>query len=196
MQQNRRSVFSLIRRGALCALALVLLCAAALAQDYPYETIVNANVNMRRSASSSSTVLNRLKQGEEITVLGVSGNYYRVSYAGRTGYIMKQYVVDETTVLNPETASGYPYYTTTKDSVNLRQQASVNSARLTEIPGDMGITQKPPRCPVCSWPGAGGLRFLFFLDRTRKSRGGRARRRRDTKASHPCGQEAEMTGDQ
>ena len=115
------------RRILTIALTLALAVSSALAAAataYPFTTVTNDQVNMRRSASSTATVLERLDKGASIEVLGASGNYYKISYNNRTGYVLKQYVdLDSTVTPEPtievvETATGYPYETTTKDSVN------------------------------------------------------------------------------
>ena len=142
---------NLFRRMTAWALALSLLCTAGLATasddlSYPFTTVTTDNVNMRRSASSSSVVLERIDQGDSITVLGASGNYYKISYNDRTGYVLKQYV-DVSAVSTPlptvtviETATGYPYETTTKDSVNLREKKSTSSGLVRQIPQGAVIT--------------------------------------------------------
>lgn len=117
---------NMFRRITALALAFTMLLSAGLAASddlsYPFTTVTTDNVNMRRSASSSSVVLERIDKGDSITVLGTSGNYYKVSYNDRTGYVLKQYVdVSAATTLLPtvavvETATGHPYETTTKDS--------------------------------------------------------------------------------
>lgn len=124
--------------GALCM--LLTMSAAALAADYPYDTVTNNNVNMRRNPSSSSTVLERLEEGDALTVMGESGNYFHVSYNGRTGYIVKQYIVQPDAETSVETVAAYPYQTTARDDVNLRASASVSSARLGSIPAGAEIT--------------------------------------------------------
>ena len=132
-----------LRRGivsAMAALTLMTMGSAAMAAEYPYETVTNNNVNMRRNASSSSTVLERLDDGDKVTVLGESGNYFRVSYNGRTGYIMKQYIVEPGKGGETQTVTGYPYGTTAKDDVNLRSRAAVSSTKLDVIPKGASIT--------------------------------------------------------
>lgn len=130
----------ILRCGVLLALVLLLAGTTALAADYPYDTVTNNNVNMRRNASSSSTVLERLDDGDRVTVLGESGNYFRVSYNGRTGYIMKQYIVVPGKGSEVQTATGYPYGTTAKDDVNMRSRAAVSSSRITVIPQGASVT--------------------------------------------------------
>jgi len=79
-------------RLAVSAAVAVLLCSSALAASYPYTTTTNDQVNLRRSASTSSALVDRIPAGGVIEVLGESGNYYKVTYNGSTGYVVKQYV--------------------------------------------------------------------------------------------------------
>ena len=141
---------NMLRRIIAWTLALCLPFTAGFAAtddlSYPFTTVTTDNVNMRRSASSSSVVLERIDKGDSITVLGSSGNYYKVSYNNRTGYVLKQYVnVDAAvtplpTVTVIETATGYPYETTTKDSVNLREKKSTSSGLIRQIPQGATVT--------------------------------------------------------
>ena len=133
----------------LLAALLTAVCSCALAaQSYPFTTVANDQVNLRRNASSTSTILARIQEGDSLTVLGQQGNYYKVSYNGRTGYVIKQYIsTDADVVVTPTptaepTATGYPYETTTSDQVNLRARASINSQKLASIPKGATITVK------------------------------------------------------
>ena len=47
---------------------------------------------LRVSKSKNSKVLKRLEIGTPVTVYGTSGNWRKVSVAGKTGYVPKQYV--------------------------------------------------------------------------------------------------------
>lgn len=136
-------------KGIVAALLVVLLaavCSVALAAQYPFTTVTNDQVNMRRNASSTSTILERIQEGDTVTVLGEKGNYYKVSYNNRTGYVIKKYVTtDADAVVTPAptaepTASGYPYETTTNDQVNLRAKASIYSQKLASIPKGATVT--------------------------------------------------------
>ena len=126
--------------------ALALPSALAAGTTYPFTTTTTDQVNMRRSASSNAVVLDRIEKGSTIEVLGASGRYYRVSYNGRTGYVLKQYVDAENaitpvpTVETVETATGYPYETTTSDSVNLREKKSTKSDLIRQIPKGATVT--------------------------------------------------------
>lgn len=110
---------------------------------FPFETVTNDKVNMRRSASSASTILERLDKGDALTVISESGNYFRVKWKDRTGYILKKYINTEKDVMvtpEVETVSSYPYTTVTTDKVNLRKAKSSNSAILRKIPSGASVT--------------------------------------------------------
>lgn len=134
------------RLGAvmLTALMLLLVCASAYADSYPYSAIVTANANLRRSASSSSVVLLRVSAGDTVIVQGRSGSYDKVSYNGVTGYIIRDYLLAyEAQAAKAEenaTVSGYPYETTVREKVNLREKASTSSNRLTTMPEGARVT--------------------------------------------------------
>ena len=54
--------------------------------------VTNAKVVLRKAASKESAALQTLPKGEEVTILGTRGSWYKVNYGRFTGYVMKQYV--------------------------------------------------------------------------------------------------------
>ncbi len=54
--------------------------------------VTNAKVVLRKSSSQSSDALQTIPQGDEVSVLSASGDWFRVRYGNFTGYIMQQYV--------------------------------------------------------------------------------------------------------
>ena len=83
-------------RRALCAmLALVvalscmMLPQAAMAAD---TGVTNAKVVLRKEADKESSALQTVPEGEEVDILGKSGDWYKVRYGNFTGYMMKKYV--------------------------------------------------------------------------------------------------------
>lgn len=50
------------------------------------------DLNMRKKASSSSTILKKFDKGDSFTVTGSSGNWYKVTSGSKKGYIYKKYV--------------------------------------------------------------------------------------------------------
>ncbi len=149
---NRTQGKNLLRQRCAFFLAVLLVLSACIplaqAAGYPYADTTNDKVNMRRSPSSGSIVLERLEKGVTVTVLGESGNYYKVSYNNRTGYIVKQYVGEAsgspapTAKATPSAgaASGFPYNTTTRDSVNMRRSPSSSSVILEKLPAGAELT--------------------------------------------------------
>lgn len=138
---NKRKLLT----GAVSLAAALSVSVTSLAASYPYKTQLVDNVNMRRNAYSTSTVLERLQKGDTVTILGEAGEYYRISFDGRVGYAMKEFVTgneetpveatvapekEETTVAQVD---GYPYETTTNANVNLRKSANTSSKLVTRI---------------------------------------------------------------
>ena len=121
--------------AAVCVLTLLLpLVSSALAASYPYETISAEDVNVRSRASTNATVIKKIKSGDAVTILGSSGNFYRVKFDGKTGYAMKMYIdgtdpsadapFDEgRTMQAPPAISTYPYDTVVLQNVKLRKTA-------------------------------------------------------------------------
>lgn len=65
---------------------------AAAPATYPYETTTSAAVNLRSRARTSSTRLLTVPAGASIQVQSVSGDFLKISYRNRTGYVLSQYV--------------------------------------------------------------------------------------------------------
>ncbi|MDR1262618.1 MAG: SpoIID/LytB domain-containing protein, partial [Oscillospiraceae bacterium] len=51
------------------------------------------NVYLRAKANKNATILDRVPHGSQVTVLGADGSWARVTYKGRTGYILSDYLV-------------------------------------------------------------------------------------------------------
>ena len=62
------------------------------ATGYPYQTVTNDSVNLRKSASTSAKRLDTIPRGAKITVHAHSGSWAQVSYDGQTGWVMKEYI--------------------------------------------------------------------------------------------------------
>ena len=157
MSRTQGRVIAKQRSAFFLALLLLISVFAPYAQaaDYPYTSFTNDKVNMRRSANSKSIVLERLEANTSVTVLGESGDYFKVSYNDRTGYIMKKYVGNgataaptaaATATVKPSSSSfagtvtGFPYQTTTRDKVNMRKSASSGSIVLERLPMGAELT--------------------------------------------------------
>ncbi|HPF88386.1 MAG TPA: peptidoglycan-binding protein [Candidatus Limiplasma sp.] len=87
MKYHIPSKFLTIVLLSLCIIVLPLF--SALATDIGY---INVKVVLREESSKTSKALQTLPEGEKVTVLRTSGEWYRVRYGNFTGYIMQQYV--------------------------------------------------------------------------------------------------------
>ena len=89
-----------------------------------YTTTVN--LNLRKMASPSGTILTTIPSGKTVTYISTYGSWYRVSYNGTVGYVSSQYLK----TYQPTTVKTY----TTTASLNLRKMASTSGTILTTIP--------------------------------------------------------------
>ena len=72
----------------LAVLLLTLAAGEALAVSYPFTGVVTDDTNMRAAPSSATAnIIRRIPKGDAVTVTGASGNFYRIEYDGRTGYV-------------------------------------------------------------------------------------------------------------
>ncbi|MEA5016590.1 MAG: peptidoglycan-binding protein [Candidatus Limiplasma sp.] len=137
--------------GLLCVCWLASLMWTASAATYPYEVVCGENVNLRKAASSSAVVLKRLQAGDSVTILEVSGSYYKIKAGTVTGFALKEYVdgVSNTAETGPTVASSqpapvavdkYPYDTNTIQRVKLRKTDNATADVLLSIPGDEVVT--------------------------------------------------------
>lgn len=74
---------------ALSLLCGVWPCTAARAET---TGTLTAKVVLRKSPDAEAKALQTLPDGDEVVVLGTSGNWYKVNYGSFTGYVMKKYV--------------------------------------------------------------------------------------------------------
>ncbi|MCL1964208.1 MAG: SpoIID/LytB domain-containing protein, partial [Firmicutes bacterium] len=152
---------------------------------------VNTNdgdrLNLRRSASSGSTVLIRVPHGAQVAVLERGSAWTRVAYSGYAGYVSTEYLMatqpGETTAAAPRlsappqpdavpSAGGYASaWAVTRDggSVHLRQSASTRAKSLALVPHGSRVTLEDVGAQWCR-VGYGGLTgyiagdYLTFTD--------------------------------
>ena len=79
-------------------------------------------VNLREGASTASRVLVVVPRGAEVTLLGEAGTWYHVNFAGRIGYVAKNYVTMDAGATVVPVQSNYEQWTAeTTVVVNLRK---------------------------------------------------------------------------
>ncbi len=59
--------------------------------DFPFETYTISSVNLRKEASAASSRLTTVPKGASILVTEIDGDFLKVIYNGKTGYIMADY---------------------------------------------------------------------------------------------------------
>ncbi|MBQ4075372.1 MAG: peptidoglycan-binding protein [Clostridia bacterium] len=59
---------------------------------YPFTTYTLSSVNLRKGPSVDTSRLATVSKGAEITVLAMEGDFLKINYNGKTGYVMAQYV--------------------------------------------------------------------------------------------------------
>lgn len=96
MQSEVNDMHALKRAGALM-LALMLFTllvpGAAMAADKTYTgTITKDKIFFRTKASTSSSYHLRFSKGDKVVVSAIVGDFYKVTYNKRTGYVMTDYV--------------------------------------------------------------------------------------------------------
>lgn len=78
-------------RKATLLTALILGVASVFAENN-YRVTSSSRLNVRKSASTSSTVLGTFNSGQEIEVLSVSNGWAKVKFNGKTGYVSEKYI--------------------------------------------------------------------------------------------------------
>ena len=82
-------------------------------------------VNLRSSAKvTDGNIILTVPAGRTVTVLSSSGNWYKVRYNGKTGYMKSGYFTDETSSSS---------YVTEKTSANLRLRSSTSTSSSSNI---------------------------------------------------------------
>ena len=99
---------------------------------YPYQTTVNAKVNLRESNSQVSRVIRAIPSGAAVTVMGETGKYAYLQYGDDVGYARKEYVNMKKVVKATPTPSPAPTLAPGADKVSyqLLQRGSEGEAVL------------------------------------------------------------------
>lgn len=108
-------------------------------------------VNMRKSASAGASVVKVVSKGGKVSVIGESGDWYKVEYSGREGYISRNYIrltggtdnEDETVdAIVPDGFVSYPAARTgaAADRVNLRAAASSDADVISVLNKNASLT--------------------------------------------------------
>jgi len=87
--------------------------------------INSSNVNVRSEGSLSAQVVDKVNTGDKVTVTGRTGDWYRICYADKEGWVFKDYL----TVIGEAIAPG----TVNADELNVRTDPSLNAKVLKKL---------------------------------------------------------------
>lgn len=107
-------------------------------------------VTVRDAASEEGNELTRVKAGETVTLLSTEGDFYRVTYKGTTGYVMKDYFTKNAAeaksttptgaAANAKFSEGDLLFCIAEDSVTLRATASRTAEEVDFIESGEAVT--------------------------------------------------------
>ena len=93
-------------------------------------------LNVRPQPNTSQAAIGKLAEGEVVTIVGESGNWYEIEYNNSTGYVSKDYITFNKPNQHPD--ANIDFETTPRigvvidsvTSLNIRQEATTNSVIL------------------------------------------------------------------
>lgn len=112
----------------------------------------SGTLNVREAPSSAAGIIGKLSVNESVKITGISGDYYRISYNGSTGYVMTSYVtlssakptVSATATKQPVSTSDFKNVNQqgfiSSDQVNLRKEPSTGSSSLALLSKNTSVT--------------------------------------------------------
>lgn len=121
-------------------------------------TIYNTNgegANLRKSASTSSSIILGLREGTTVTITAKNGDWYKVKYGSYTGYVYSKYVKVGSSSNSNNNSNGNSNSTTNGDvafsskayvgdtgyqGLNLRKSPSTSASIITTIPQGAVVT--------------------------------------------------------
>ncbi len=120
-------------------------------------------VNMRSGPGTGYAVLGTYNNGTKMTITGQSGDWYKVSYNGREGYVYKQYLSQSGTATQVTETQNTPAVTTA--GVNLREGPSTayTSKGVLAKGTAVTITGKSGQWYRVSWGGVSGYIYQDYI---------------------------------
>lgn len=107
----------------------------------------NGYLNLRSGPSLRNRIIGRINNGRYLTILSSSGNWYKVRYRGRIGWVSRDYVCGGSQpsqpTYTPTPTREYDGYVCTRDRngyLNLRQGPTTRSRILRTIPNGTRFT--------------------------------------------------------
>ena len=125
---------------AACLCLLLSLCAGAALAEPAWVQTEKGALNARRKANSKSDIVIKIPNGSEVEVLEENGDWSRIEYKGKKGYVKSGFLSDEAPVKEEEPvmlvlqAGGHARIVTDGGTLNLRKKADAKSAVVSQAP--------------------------------------------------------------
>ena len=122
-------------------LLLWLLAGTGLAEPAWVET-EKGSLNVRSKANAKSTIVSKVPNGSMVEVLETKGDWTRIEYNGKKGYVKSSFLKDEPPEGTSEEAGevlviqegGYARIVTQSGALNVRKKADPKSVVVTQVP--------------------------------------------------------------
>jgi SpoIID/LytB domain protein len=134
------------------------------ASNIAFVNTTSGSLNMRKEGKSTATIILRIPQNAQVTVVSKGSTWSKVSYGGKTGYVMTTYLRFASTATatpkpsasptptgtstaptptpTPAPTSGTAWVNTKSGSLNMRKEAKSGSTVLITIPQYSVVTLK------------------------------------------------------
>lgn len=122
-------------------------------------TVTAETVKLRKGASTDSDTVMLMDKGDQIEIIGTEGDWYKVNFEGKSGYVSKQYVktnsdqnsatnttnsVTNTTTTNEQNTSNHETTNTQNESTNEKKDQNTEAQNIPspEIGSEKQITKE------------------------------------------------------
>lgn len=127
------------------ALVTILLTLASSHIVFADSGVINASsLNIRQKPSLSSSILSSIPNNTKISTLGKSGEFYKINYKGKTGYVYSSYVkiVQATAVasVTPSSTAKTGVGSTKAWGLNVRKTAAIGNNTIGSLNATNNIT--------------------------------------------------------
>lgn len=95
---------------------------------------ITGTLNVRSGAGTNYKVIGYLTKGASVEIIGEQGNWFKISYNGRTAYVSKNYVtISSNSTVSQSSSSNIGYVSVNASSINFREQANINGRVISTI---------------------------------------------------------------
>ena len=125
---------------AACLCLLISLCAATALAEPAWVQTQKGALNARKKANSKSDIVIKIPNGSEVELLEENGDWSRIEYKGKKGYVKSSFLTDEAPEKEEEPvllvlqAGGHARIVTEGGMLNLRRKADAKSAVVAQVP--------------------------------------------------------------